>query len=491
VKVSTEERADRQAVIQIEVEEAELEQALERAYRRVVRQVNINGFRPGKAPRHIVERRLGKVALIDEAARELVPKLTSEAIEEHKIDAIAEPQVEITTLEPLAFTATVPLRPVVVLGDFTAIRVMPREVEVTEAQVDEVIDRLRQQRGEWVTPDPARPAQDGDQVLIDMTSRVDDEELDAPQLNQPAVLGEPSGLIPELQAAIRGREVGDAFQVTVDMPEDHGESRVAGKTVTFDLTLNSIQGRRLPELDDAFAASVSDLATVEALRERVRENLEAKARDDARQAVTQAVIDLVTDQATVEMPPILIDNQVERQIDERRQYFERQGLSWRRLLEITNRTEEQIQEEERPQAERRVRSSLTLLEIAKHEAIAVTPDEVDAEIDRMVAGVPEAEAARQQYARPQVRQAVESGLFEQKILDRLIEVATEGRGAFVGPGEASLPAALMELDEAEPMPVEATGITEIHEAERPAGAASDPEAADNEADQAPAPKEAV
>jgi trigger factor len=443
VKVSTEERADRQAVIQVEVEPAELEQALERAYRRLVREVNIPGFRPGKAPRYIVERRLGKEVMIDEAARDLVPKLTNEAIEEQKLDAIAEPQIDITALEPLTFTATVPLRPIVTLGDYKAVRVESRVVDITDAQIDETIDRLRQQHGEWVTPDPTRPAQDGDQVTIDLASSVDGEPLEDPQTGLPVVLGEPNGLLPELQEAIRGLTESAMAQAIVTMPEDHGNERVAGKTVTFDITIHAIQERKLPALDEAFVATVSDLDTVEALRERVRTNLETRARDQARQDVTQAVIDLVTDQATVEMPPVLVDNQVERQIEDRRQVFERQGLSWRRLLELTNRTDEQVEEEERPLAERRVRSSLTLLEIAKAESIAVTPEEVDQEIERLVADTPDPTAASRQYERAEVRQAIESGLFEQKILDWLLNLATEGRGAYVGPGEDTGAASLV------------------------------------------------
>jgi trigger factor len=445
VKVSTEQRADRQAVVQIEVEPAEMEQALERAYRRIVRQVNINGFRPGKAPRHIVERRLGKAVLLEEAAHELVPKLTSDAIKDHELDAIAEPQVEITALEPLTFTATVPLRPTVTLGDYTAIRVPPREINVTDEQVDEVIDRLRRQRGEWVTPEPARPPRDGDQVTIDLASSVGGEPLEAPQQDQVAVLGEPNGLLPELQEAIKGLNVGESTQVTVTFPEDSQHERVAGKEVVFDITLKQVKERKLPPLDEAFVKAVSDLDTVEALRARIRENLTIQARDTARQQITQAVIDLVTDQATIEMPPVLVDNQIERQLEERRQVFERQGLSWRRLLELTNRTEEQVREEERPLAERRVRSSLTLLEIAKREGITVLPEEVDAEIDRLVAGLPDPQAARRQYERPSARQAIESSLFEQKIIDRLVAIATEGRGYFAGPGEVAPPAALDEV----------------------------------------------
>lgn len=486
MKVSTEERADRQAVIQVEVEPAELEQALEQAYRRLVRQVNIPGFRPGKAPRYIVERRLGKAVMIDEAARDLVPKLTGDAIEEAKLDVIAEPQIDITALEPLTFTATVPLRPIVTLGDYRAVRVESRVVDVTDAQIDEAIDRLRQQRGEWVAPEPPRPAQDGDQVTIDLASSVDGEPLEETQKGLPAVLGEATGLLPELQAAIRGLSAGDTIQTTVTYPEEHGEERVAGKVVTFDITVHDIKERVLPPLDEAFVASVSDLDTVEALRERMRSNLETQARDQARQAVTQAVIDLVTDQATVEMPPVLVDNQVERQLDDRRQVFERQGLSWRRLLELTNRTEEQVQEDERPLAERRVRSSLTLLEVAKAENITVGQAEIDQETDRLLEGVPDPAATRRQYERPEVRQAIESSLFEQRILDRLLDMATEGRGAYVGPGEDTGTATLLaELTGSVEEP-DATEESDTALADEAASTAA-PDDTATEAEAAPAP----
>ena len=345
------------------------------------------------------------------------------------------------------------------------------------------ITRLREQRGEWVDPEPPRSPGEGDQVTIDLASSVDGEPLEEPQTDLTAVVGEARGLLPELQEAVKGLEVGGSTQVTVDFPEDPGESRVAGKTVTFDVSLKGVKERKLPPLDEEFVKAVSDAETVEALRERIRNNLDTQAKDNARQQVTQAVIDLVTDQATVEMPPVLVDNQIERQLDDRRQVFERQGLSWRRLLELTNRTEEQVREDERPLAERRVRSSLVLLEIAKEEKIAVTHDEVHAEIDRLVEGAADPAQARAQYERPAAHQAIESGLFESKIIDRLVEIATEGRGYAVGPGEAGAPAALTETLEP-PSAAEADETAPV--AAAPTTKASATTAAEDEPDAAPA-----
>jgi trigger factor len=480
VKVSTEQGANRQAIVQIEVEPDELEQAMQRAYQRVVRQVNINGFRPGKAPRRIVEQRLGRAVLIEEAARDLVPKLTSNVVTEQELDAIAEPEVEITNIEPLTFTATFPLRPVVTLGDYTAIRLAPEEVSVTDEQIEEVLTRLLEQRATWNEPAEPRPAADGDQVTIDLASSVDGEPLDEPQTDVPATLGQQGqGLLPDLQAAIVGLSVGESTQARVTFPEDSSEERVAGKEVLFDITLKSLKEKHLPPLDDALAQEVSDLQTLTDLRARIRENLETQAHDTARQKMTQGVTDLVTDLATIEMPPILVDNQVERQLEDRRQLFERQGLSWQRVLQITDRTDDQVREELRPEAERRVRSSLALLEISKAESMTVTPEEISAEIDRLVATYPDAqqEQARRTFATDEMHQSIENSLLEKKIFDRLIDIATEGRGYTAAPGEMSAMPGAGSVFDVEPAPADEALGQPVPPAEAPAapaGAAAPP-----------------
>ena len=438
MKVSTEQGADRQAVVQVEVEPAELEAALEKAYRRVVKQVNIHGFRPGKAPRRIVEQRLGRLTLVQEAAQDLVPELTNKVIVEQEIDAIAEPSIEITGLEPLSFTATFPLRPTVTLGDYQAIRLAPPEVGVTDEQVDEVVERLRNQHATWAAPEEPRPAAEGDQATIDLASLVDGEPMEEPESDITTVLGERGGLLPEIQAAITGLNVGETGQARIPFAEDHREERVAGKEVVFDVTLKDLKQKQLPAVDDEFARLVGDVETAAELYERIRHNLTTQAENEARQKMANAVIKLVTDLATVEMPPVLVENQIDHLLQERRQMFERQGLRWNHLLELSGRTEEQMREEFRAEADRRVRGSLVLLEIAKAEDITVTDEEVQAEAERLIAAYPENEQPqmRRTFGREGVRRTIEHNLLEQKILDRLVEIATEGRGYTVAPGEA-------------------------------------------------------
>jgi trigger factor len=359
----------------------------------------------------------------------------------------------------------------VTLGDYTAIRLAPREAVVTEEQVDEVIERLRQQRGTWIDLEEPRPAAKGDLATIDLASSIDGEPLEETQQDVPAVLGEPNGLLPELESAIIGLNVGDQTSTTVTFPEDYRQEKVAGKEVRFDITLKKLQARQLPDLDDAFVASVTDLTSLEALRQRVRENLQEKATEDVRREMAQAVIDLVTDQATVEMPPVLVNNQIDRQLHERQHVFERQGLRWENVLQMLGKDEEQVREEERPLAERRVRSSLTLLEIARVEGLEVSASEVDEEIERLVSGYDDPRQARRNFERPAARQAIESSLFETRIIDRLVEIATEGRGYIAAPGEGGqLPGA-----------AEITATAETSEPDTPA----DAEPADETASDAP------
>ncbi|HET8627821.1 MAG TPA: trigger factor [Thermomicrobiales bacterium] len=511
MNVVTERLPESQVVLDITTDEQEFEKALERAYRKVVQQVRLPGFRPGKAPRRIVEQLLGREILIEQADRDLLDPLYQQALEREDLRPVSDPDVEIYQAEPLAFKVTVQVYPTVEPGNYQGVRVEPRHVEVTDEQVDEAVARLRSQQSPWEEPAEPRPAQEGDRVTLDVEVKEGDQEFRAPLKDGVFTLGQDT-LLPALREAILGMNVGDERDVPITFAEDdeQAEPDMRGKTLDYHLTLKKIEEQHLIDLDDEFANKASNgrATTVEGLRDDLRRSLLESERQKARNEVGGEVVNALGEVATVELPAALIERQIDTEIENLRTHLSQShGQTLEAHLRLENKTQEQLREELRAEATRRLRNSLVLREIATREGVSVGPQDVDAEIDRLLG--PEADPnLRQVYSGNYIRELLENELFERALMDRVIAIATEERGAFEPPAEPEAEAA--ESEEAAPAaeggetPIgEAAAATEGEAAagedvgERPVAAAegeaaeAEPveaaPAADVEPDEAPAP----
>ena len=422
MKVTREKEEDRQVFLRIELEPSQVAQALEQAYRRLVKKANIPGFRQGKAPREVLERYIGKDGLLEEAINNLLPEVYEQALKEQQIEAFAGPKIEIVQTEPVVFTAVVPLEPAVELGEYQGVRVKPEKAEVTEGEVDAVIEQLRLQHGTW---EPAeRPVAFDDLVTMDVASTVEDKPFVNQQGAQYQVKQNQPLPTPDFADQLTGMKVGEEKEFKLKLPEDYSQPELAGKEASFRVKINEIKQLQLPKLGSEFAKLVSpDLKTMAALRKRLASNLTVQAEQRAREAFEEKVIDAVVDLSKVEFPPVLVDSELERLVEQQARWMQEGGLKLEEYLGRINKTEEEMRQELRPVAAKRVTRSLVLGKVAEAEKIEVTDDEITADLEKLVQGSDNKTEMKERMNLPQVRGSMEQMLATQKTVQRLVEIA--------------------------------------------------------------------
>ncbi|MGN6673265.1 MAG: trigger factor [Thermomicrobiales bacterium] len=436
MNVAVERLPDSQVVLDITTDEQEFNKALDRAYRKVVNQVRMPGFRPGKVPRHILEKMMGRDVLIEQADRDLLDPLYQQAVEQENLTPVGEPSVDIYQAEPLGFKITVEVYPTIDPGDYTSVRVEPRHVAISDEQVDEALDRLHKQHSPWEEPAEPRPAQEGDRVTLDVTVHEvgSDEPFREPLTDSVFVLGQ-DNLFPALHDAIVGMSVGDEKTAELSFGEDDeaADANMRGKSFNYGLNLKKIEEQHLLPLDDDFAGTASGgkQATLTALRDDLRNDLLRAERQQARSEIGADLVKQIGEATDFAIPAVMIDKQVDSQVEELRNHLSQDhGQTLETHLRLEDKTLEELRDELRPEAARRLRNSLVLREIATREGVSVTPQDIDAEIERLVAGMENPDQMRQIYSGSYIRGMLENELFERSLLDRVIAIATEGRGAY-------------------------------------------------------------
>jgi len=422
MKVTREKEEDRQVFLRIELEPPEVDQALEQAYRRLVKKANIPGFRQGKAPREVLERYVGKDGLREDALDNLLPEVYEQALKEEKIEAIANPKIEIVQNEPVVFTAVVPLKPTVELGDYRSIRLTPAKVEVTKDQVDAVIEQLRRQHSTWEPVE--RPVAFEDLVVMDVTSTVEDK----PFLSQPGaqyqVMPNQLSPAPGFADQLVGMKVGEEKEFKLKLPQDYSQPELAGKEASFKVKINEVKQQQLPKLDKEFAQLVSpDLKTMAALRKRLTNNLRLQAEQRTKEEFEEKVVDAVVESSKAEFPPVLVDMEIERLLEQQARWLQESGLGLEEYLSRIKKTGEELREETRPVATKRVTRSLVLNKVAEAEKIEVSDDEVTADLEKLVQGAEKKAEMKERISSPQVRGSMEQLLATQKTIQRLVEIA--------------------------------------------------------------------
>jgi len=428
MKVTREKEEERQVFLRIELEKSEVDKALEQAYRRLVKQVNIPGFRQGKAPREVLERHVGKDGLLEDALNILLPEVYEQALKEEKIEAIANPQIEVVQNELVVFTAVVPLKPSVELGDYKSIKLKPEKAEVTKEEVDKVIEQIRRQHGNW---EPAeRPVAFEDLVVMDVEARAEETPFINQQGAQYQVMPNQPLPTPEFADQLIGMKVGEEKEFKLTLPGDYTQPELAGKEASFKVKINEVKQQQLPKLDKEFAKLVSpDLKTMAALRQRLIKNLTIQAEQRAKEDYQEKVLDAVVDLSQVEFPPVLVDSELERLMEQQARWMQESGLDLEGYLSRIDKTEEELREELRPVAAKRVTRSLVLGRVAEAEKIEVTDDEINADLEKLVQGAENKTEMKERVASPQIRDSMEQGLTTQKTVQRLVEIAKGSKNA--------------------------------------------------------------
>ena len=440
MKVTLERLPESRVQLDIEVDSERLERSLDAAYKRLAARSRIPGFRPGKAPRQVVERMVGREGLIREALDKLVPDVYNEAIEAEDVDAIDQPQLEIVELEPVRFKATVPVRPTVKIDGYRDIRVEKETPEVTGEMVDEQVMLLRRRHATQAPVE--RPVQWDDILIADVKGEADGESFVEDEDAEFAVREGQTLLVPGLAEAFIGMNKGEEKTVDLEMPEDFQIERLQGKTATFTLNLKEVKEEQLPEEDDEFANMVNadEFPTLDALKERIRTDLENSLNEQAESKFRSEAVDKLVEVAELEYPRVMIEHEIEHLVNENTGNDRDAYIAY---LQQIGRTEADFREQFREAAESRLRRSLVLSELAETEKIEVSNEDVEAELERLSAPLGEQAAQfRELFARQEGLNTIARNLLTQKTLDRLAAIAAGDVSAAPedAPTEESAPA---------------------------------------------------
>lgn len=422
MKVSVETLPSSEAVVNVDFSWEELEKASDKAYRKLVQKVDIQGFRRGRAPRSLVERKLGKEYIYQEGLDDLMSETYREALKEHQIVPLTQPELDAPVLEmgqPYHFSIKVPILPPVELGDYHSLHFERPVAEVTSEEVEEELEKLRERQASWDEVD--RPAQMQDRVTMDLKLSVEDATISDLKDNPFELTDERHGLFKGMDEQIVGMQKGESKTFSTTIPEDYTNEKLAGKTANYEVKLHKVESRELPELDDAFAiqASNDEYQTIEDLRKAVSDQVldskKRKIRDELRDQVLQAVVD----QAQMTIHPVLIDEEAHEMMHQMSHLLEQQRMSMDQYLMLIKKSQAEYQESLKPDAEKRVKQQLVLDEIVKKEDIQVSPEEVES-LFRLYAQMGQALPQTEQQVR-----SIASSMLREKAISRLLELTTD------------------------------------------------------------------
>lgn len=425
-------------MLDITADDDEFAQAMDRAFRKTARDIQIPGFRKGKAPRGIIERFYGREVFLRDAADEVMDRLYREALEQESITPVGEPDVEIVELEPVNFKVTLPVYPTIEPGDYTSVRVDPEDASITEDDVNEVLERLQKSQSPWIDPDEPRKPREGDQVNIDYDVKEGGEDFQEPVKDAQFILGE-TNLLTQLRERIEEMDLGqtETFDLAFDEEDEAADPSIRGKALTYTVTLNSVKERDIMSIDDEFAKSVADAASLDDLKQQIRDDVHQGKTSESRTNVLNTIINQIAEGADIDPPSVMVDEEVESQLSRLKQSLAQSGTPYEAYLRAQGKSEDDVRQDLRPDAERRLRNSLLLQEIGKREEIEVTDEDIDAELDRMFGSIPGGgeedhdtqQRMREMYRSDYFKNMLKSQLFERKLTDHIIDIATEGKGA--------------------------------------------------------------
>ena len=373
------------AKLTIEVSAEELEGALQKAYQKQKSRINVPGFRKGKVPRQLIEKMYGPEIFYDDAANAVIPEAYSKAYDESGLEIVSQPKIDVTQIEkgkPFIFTAEVATKPEVELGEYKGIEVPKYSNRVTQKEIDAKLEEEQLKNARTITVE-GRPVQDKDEVVLDFEGFVDGEAFEGGKgENYPLTIGSGS-FIPGFEEQLIGAEPEKEVEVKVTFPEDYHAEDLKGKEAVFKCTVHEIKAKELPEIDDEFAAEVSEFDTLEEYKADVKAKIkEQKAADGKRNQEDQAVEQAVKN-AEYEIPQPMIETQTTQMVEDFAQRIQSQGITLEQYFQFTGLTAEKMMEDMRPQAIKRIETRLVLEAVAKAENIEITDEKIDEELAKM------------------------------------------------------------------------------------------------------------
>ena len=423
MQVTAEQLSPSEIELKIEVEAEEVARTIDRVYREFAQSTEVPGFRKGKAPRHLLERYISPESVRRRAVELMVPPVYRKALEEKDIHPYAEPDVEIVQFElerPFIFKAAVPLPPKVELGEYTGIAAERKVAQITDQDVEAQLKHLQESRAISEKVE-GRGIRREDFVAADIASAIEGQERGNPRRS----LLQVGSNIAAFDEGILGMEPGQRRVFTIQYPKDFPDQELAGKNVEFDVTVESVNERHIPELNDEFAKAIGDFETPADLRESIVTRLAAMAEEEADKEVERKIVDEVIARSKIDFPDVLVEYEAGRDLEDIQARLDRQGLSLEIYLRQIGKTQEQFLSELREEAKQKVRIGLVLGEISNKENIDVTDEETDAEMERMAADLKATRESVEAYIEARGgRHALKNSLLNRKIIEFLKSVST-------------------------------------------------------------------
>ncbi|SDM87807.1 trigger factor [Fictibacillus solisalsi] len=417
-----------QGVLTIEVEASEVDTALDQAFKKVVKQVNVPGFRKGKIPRKMFEQRFGVESLYQDALDIILPQAYSKAVEETGIEPVDRPEVDIETMEKgsnLVFTAKVVVKPEVKLGDYKGLEVTEFDTTVTDEDVDNEVKRLQEQQAELVVKEEGA-VENGDTAVIDFEGFVDGEPFEGGKAeNYPLEIGSGS-FIPGFEEQLIGEKAGTEKEVEITFPEEYHAAELAGKPAVFKVTIHDIKTKQLPELNDEFAKEAdSEVETVEDLKASIRKKLEESKNHEGEHHTRDSVVDKAVENAEVDVPEAMVNTELDRMVQEFGQRLQMQGMNLDLYFQFSGTDEAALREQMKEDAGKRVKTNLVLEAISEAENIEATEEEINEELKKMAEMYNmDVEKITQMLAMQGGNDAVAADLKIRKAIDLLVDNST-------------------------------------------------------------------
>ena len=425
MSVQVEKLEKNMAKLTIEVDAAQFEDAMKKAFNKNKNKFNIPGFRKGKAPRAMIEKMYGEGIFYEDAADEAINATCMQAMDESGLEIVSRPEVAVEQIgkdKPFIYTALVAVRPEVTLGEYKGIEVEKADASVTAEDVEAELKKVQEQNARLLNVED-RPVADGDKTVIDFEGFVDGKPFDGGKAEDYDLTIGSHSFIDTFEEQLIGRNIGEECEVNVTFPEEYHAPELAGKPATFKVTVKEIKVKELPALDDEFAGEVSEFETMDEYKKDIEAKILERKQKEAATENENRVVDKVAANASLEIPDKMVESQIDNMVQDTARRMQGQGLSMDMYMKYTGMTMDSMRDQMRPQALKRIQTRLVLEEVVKAENIQVPDERLDEEIAKMAAAYQMESDKLKEYMSDRDKEQMKEDLAVQEAVDFLVAEA--------------------------------------------------------------------